>query len=193
MKPPSDRKVASSFFEGGGFWLAEPLSAYGVPACRCSRTTCSPGASRTAWRCSSPSRQASGARRGRPLDLLPIRLLRNMRCQQQLAEHRFHLGEPERVLGRGGTDPVGNDPCRSQLGSELLAEQLDGAHGAFRAGYREEPWFGNKDHAVTRAPGHAGEAVEGRRAVDEYQLVLFGRARTAVRRRRSRRPRSGRS
>ena len=59
-------------------------------------------------------------------------------AQQQLAEHGLHLREPERVLGRTAAHPVGHDAGGGQLGGEFLPEQLDGAHGAFRAGHREE-------------------------------------------------------
>ncbi|MNI70629.1 hypothetical protein D3C73_1264530 [compost metagenome] len=59
------------------------------------------------------------------------------------------------MLRRPGAYPVGHDPCRSQVGGELLPKQLDGPHGAFSAGYGEEAGLGYEDNAVACAPRHA--------------------------------------
>ena len=63
-------------------------------------------------------------------------------------------------------------PAGDRFGREFLPEQLDGPHGALRAGHREEPGLGHQRHLVAGGPRHPGQAVQGRRAVDEDQFVV---------------------
>ncbi len=110
---------------------------------------------------------------GGTLDLLPVGLLRDVRGQQQPAEHGLHLREPEGVLRGTGAHPVGDNAGGGEVRGEFLAEQLDGAHGAFRARDREKPGFGHERDLVAGGPGHPGEAVQGGRAIHEDQLVVL--------------------
>ncbi len=111
-------------------------------------------------------------RLGGTLSLLQRRALGQLRGEHERPEHVAQLLDAELVLDRLGAHAVHHDAERLEPGRESAPDLLDRAEGAVGCGDGEEAGFGDDHDTVARSPRRAGQRVQGRRAVDEHEVVV---------------------
>lgn len=109
---------------------------------------------------------------GCALCLLESGALRQLGGEHEGTEHVPQLLDAELVLERLGPHAVHDDAEGLEARRETAADLLDGPQRTVGGGDGEQTGLRHDAHAITRGPRCTRQSIEGRRTIDEDEVIL---------------------